>query len=206
MDWQEGIGPLALIVAFANLYYQRKQTKMMETQVGPSLPAPVGITSKQWWKSPGIIALTVLVVLAWAPQIISYYKPPAMLVTDVGYGGSNRLPNGQIVLPVSGNLSALSQQYGNSRRIIAAALKFDGTTDMNDVSLLKSSPHDLHNGNDVFLIPTDPQFMQQIQNGIKQTYYFFIIFPRDLSPEQFVTLREVVSLKAAFIQIGAGPP
>lgn len=179
---------------------------MMETQVGPSLPTPVGITSKQWWKSPGIVSLPILVVLAWAPQIISYYASPDLRVTDVGYGGLNRLPNGQIVLPVSGNLSALSQQYGDTRRVIAAALKFDGTTDIKDVSLLKSSPHDLHSGNDVFLIPTDPPFMQQIQNGIKQTYYFFIIFPRDLSPQQFVTLREALSLKASFIEIGAGPP
>ena len=67
----EWIGILALIVGVVGVYHAREQTKMMRAQSGtPQNPTPV---SSRWLLSRHVVALAVLVLLAWMAAGFEYY-------------------------------------------------------------------------------------------------------------------------------------
>jgi hypothetical protein len=210
-DWQLWIGLLALLVSAATLYYQRRQTKIMEAQVSPSLPRPArrrGETVKLvWWKTPALPVLALLVILAWLPKIMDAWEDTKVIhMKDLGYGGIRTLQSGQTVLTIAADITPIAQSYGGDYRIVGAAIKTDHSIDLFDEELLKSAAHDLHSGSETFLIPVTPEFVTRMKKGVPLTLYYLLILPKSLSVTQFSTLRQAYSLKVLVSYIGAGPP
>jgi hypothetical protein len=87
MDFQFWIGPLALLVALLGVYYQRRQTKIMESQATEDLDRAARRRGESvniyWWKTPAIPALIALVILAWVPNVINRPSIPIL----IGWGG-----------------------------------------------------------------------------------------------------------------------
>lgn len=123
MDFQPWIGPLALLVALVGVYYQRRQTITMETQATQELDRAARrrgeVVKFQWWKTPAIPALAILVALAWAPYFVK--KPSNTLLTEWGGAPGNcyELVNTDSLL-----------QYADNYRVVGICGLTDPSTDI----------------------------------------------------------------------------
>lgn len=193
---------ITVAIGLVGIYYQRRQLQFMSAQAEGRV-----VSAKDWrsWRYWPILLMGVFAALAWIPQII-HHDPAPVRLTAIGYGKLVTLPSGDKVLPVFGDLSELAKTYGENNRVLAAALKYQGTTDIADVDIWKSQVHDFHIGTDRLNIEVDDKFMDLVNKGVAPTYYFIIVVPKTLSSSQFKTLREAEALHCVVIQIGAGPP
>lgn len=85
MDFGPWVGVVAVIVALASLYYQRRQTLMMQaTRTGASANV-----SRLSWLNTGTVTLIVLVALAWTPWFLqqNYSIQPNATILDYGLTG-----------------------------------------------------------------------------------------------------------------------
>jgi hypothetical protein len=135
MEFQRWIGPLALLIAVVGVYYQRRQTRMMESQATEALARAArrrGETIRiHWWKTPAIPVLLVLVILAWMPYFLKIEDP--IIVKDVHWGAYHMDPTGQkLILQLSADFGQLLGRFGSEYRIMALAAHFSGNIDPND--------------------------------------------------------------------------
>lgn len=149
--------------------------------------------------------LMVLVMLSWLPYFI--YPHERLYRAPANFGAVQILPGDKMILPVQINLSDFIGEYADNYRAVVVAFHYNGGLDASDTQgLQKSAPHDVRYGDDVFQIPVDDEFRNQIRNGVKGTNYVIVFLPKSVSPDQFKTLHEAEALGAHILQIGAGPP
>jgi protein-S-isoprenylcysteine O-methyltransferase Ste14 len=82
-NWQQWVGLLALVVAIVGVYYQWRQIKIMETQATAALDRAALRRGEavrfHWWNNPALLALVILVILAWIPYFVT---PHVLAIKD----------------------------------------------------------------------------------------------------------------------------
>jgi hypothetical protein len=211
MDYQPWIGPLALVVAIYGAYHQTRQTRVMEAQSLPRAARRRGeLPHVSWLRSPAILALVALALLAWAPWIITKYNPTP--VTNKVFGEYKLQIN-----PATGTYAGMTlfmafnsygiRSYKNSGKIIGIAFHNYGYKDIDDISeLQKSAPYDIKSEQQLLLINTNSAFVDEVNRGSKETFYGIVIIPNSAAADSFTTMRQAKAMGAIIEQIGVGPP
>jgi hypothetical protein len=165
------VGILALLVLIYHAYHMRRHTIILEAQNQPRAARRRGDLPKvSWWKLPTLPALMILVALAWTPWIYGFFFVPKEDHIANVWHGVDILPSGKPTLSVGGDMTEIAAKYGKRYRILAAAIKYDGTVDVLDAEgLQKSAAHDIRPGPDVFRIEPDGKFIEQLNKGMTIT-------------------------------------
>jgi hypothetical protein len=153
MDYQLGLGVLALVVSAYGAYYQRKAVKLATAQAParkkglPTLPV--------WWKTPAVQVMAMLTILCWVPYFQTLVKSYEITNdgTDVGvvksWGPIVEMPHGNALVEVDGDRII---QHSGKYRLIAICFIWDGTVDVVDVPRIqKSGLHDINRAVYVFV-------------------------------------------------------
>lgn len=194
-DW---ITVLALLVAIYAAYNQREQTRMMRATT-PSAPLP---QSKYWWASRPMVAMAVLVILAWTPQLLSWWNAPPPSAFVYQFGPYPALDRTLFMQADTTNIN----KYASDYKLIGVAFHYLANGDVKDLDKLqKSPPFDIVPNAQIF-IHLDDDFVQEMKSGIGHTNYVLLMVPNGLSPDKFSTLRQAISLGAKVIGGGSGPP
>lgn len=200
MDYGLTLAILATCVSLYSAFLQREQIKLMR---GDSLKGVPQSPVIAWWRSPSIIALSIITVLAWVPWGLTTWqnwKLEKIGVRINAWGpASPDFKTLQIV--VSGS------ELRSTEKLVAIVMHYRGDGDIMDwTDIQVSLPYDFRIGTQPLYIKPDEHFLGEVQSGMRSTQYFLIMVPAQLSRDQFHSLRQAVSLGAKILWNGAGPP
>jgi hypothetical protein len=187
------VGVGTLLVSGALLYYTRESVSLMRDSMSARQRAAADKTP--WWRTKPVIAVVILAALTWVPWIYGLAYParaPATEeVSDYNYGN---LPDGdQFIL-------ATLKTTKPDKKVIGMVLHYNGLVDIKDAKgLQKSAPYDYTEGQKIILIDPDETFRREVQLGARGTNYFIIEVPKNVSSDQFNTLRQAENLGGTII-------
>jgi hypothetical protein len=197
MDYQFWMGAAALVVGGIGSYYQYKSVRIMQTGAGANQAAS---NAGKWWRTPTVMAMSVLAVLCWIP----YFIRPAPEIPNDGMEcravfdwGANRDRREYLELTANGDYLS---QYPASYWLIAVAFVYDAAVDMLDAApLAKSAPHEITKGHIPILIRKDSNLER-----VNGATFALLLVPRTVTPNNFDSIRQARSLGAKFLWKGSG--
>jgi hypothetical protein len=174
------------IVAVVGVYYQRRQTKIMETQATADLDRATRQreTGKfLWWKTPAMPALIMLVALAWTPYFLRKGPSPVILGWGGVPGNCNEIINTEALLP-----------YSDKYKVVGICGITDPSVDvMEDERITVSNAFTILPGqivthtarqNAPFPLPSDPKALIDVWHKI-------VLLPSNQNPDQIHKLSDV---------------
>jgi hypothetical protein len=213
MDYQLVVGLAALIVTGYGVHHTRRQTRMMEAQFQPRAARRRGDLPKiLWWKSPALMPLAALALLAWAPFLINLlFKPPAA-TTYINYGILSQKSNVPLIPQYESIVMHIEYRgdvFYNAHpgyKIVGVAFHDKGKNQFDTDGLQKSEIYDVTAGEANILIHADQNFITEANSGAKGTIYELIFFPPNIANTGFATLNQAKAMGGTIVTMGAGPP
>jgi hypothetical protein len=197
MDYQLILGMLALAVAVYSAFLQRQALIMTASKREESA------ILQRWWRSPSIVALVLLTVLAWTPWAVTAWKNWGIERVGIGVIGWGQIPQDANLLEIALVGTEIKPAY----KLIGIATHYRGSTDIMDWSPLEiSAPYDFRLGQQIVIIQPSQSFLNDVKAGAHNTQYFLLMIPANIKTTQFKTLREAVALGGKFLWSGNGPP
>jgi hypothetical protein len=192
------IGTIALLLAGGNLYYQREAVRVMRASaVSPRQRAAMAAIS--WWRSPQVAIVTLLAALTWGPFVYGLLSPSVTEFEDQYAWGA--LPSGETYLTVG------IKTTKPDKKIILVALHYRGLGDIKDQSgIQKSLPYDYTAGLTTFVVDPDQTFRNETASGMKGVSLILLEVPKNVSGDQFSTIRKAIDLGGKIIVTRAVAP
>ena len=159
----------------------------METQATQELDRAARrrgeVVKFQWWKTPAIPALIILVALAWAPYFIHGASSPVILGWGGVPGNCNEIINSDVLLP-----------YADKYKVVGICGVADPSVDiMEDERITVSNAFTILPGqlvihgsrqNALFPLPSDPK-------AVIGVWHKIVLLPSNQNPDQIHTLSDV---------------
>jgi len=115
-------------------------------------------------------------------------------------------PIDNIRLMVTTN-GAYFAKYKTTSRLAAVAFRYYGTSDILDTTgLQKSGLFDITDQPISLVMKVDSQFTDTMKRGDTETIYYLLLVPRDVTMEQFNTLRQAQLAGVKLMESHGGPP
>ncbi|HTW50748.1 MAG TPA: hypothetical protein VME45_02505, partial [Stellaceae bacterium] len=87
------------------------------------------------------------------------------------------------------------------------ALHHNGETDyLDDKMTLKSTEHDISSTIEAMTVKIEGQFLDELEKGMRQTFYSLLLVPSTVQMTQFDNLRQAKALGVIEVERRSGPP
>lgn len=192
---------IGTLLTAGSLYYSREQVRLMKVAPSANQRAKVvaAVSARPWWKSGQLAVMGVLMVLTWVPFVYGLAFPAVSEFEDQYAWGT--LPDGAPYLTVGLKTSK------PDKRIILIALHYRGFGDIKDQSgIQKSLPYDYTAGLSTFVVDPSQTFRNETTAGMKGVSFVLLEVPKNVSGDQFSTIRKAIDLGGKIIVTRAVAP